>query len=315
MQKIRHTIGICIILLGVMLFSGCEHKEEPASRLIVVLSSMGGIGDRGYNDAIMRGIEHSYLTLPSDAYMYIYNPTDIEMAESVVDDYLTAGSHEGTEVLLVLASSDYYDLTLKKIADPSLSSHTEIMLFEVPELPESVNGIKTYSFIINMYEACYQAGVYAGESGKERPLVWLANSIDPLLGDFLQGFAEGYHSVTNTYPDTAYLSNDWSGYSMSQEAYQAMADISKQYDFVFPVMGGSNMGIYRYLREHEDGPDVAGMDVDQSIYSAHVVGNVIKHIDIVVEDYISKWLNKEYIPEYMEYDAQSGYIEWMLVTP
>lgn len=314
MQKIRYTIGIWAAILGVTLFSGCR-QEEPISRLIVVLASASGVGDRGYNDAIIQGIERSYLTLPSDAHMLIYNPTNLEEAEEWVDYYLTEGSHDGREVLLVLASSDYYELTLKKIADPSLSSNTEIMLFEVPELPESVNAIKTYSFIINMYEACYQAGVYAGESGKEHPLVWLANNIDPQLGEFLRGFAEGYHSVTNAYPDTAYLSNDWSGYSMSQEAYEAMAEMSEKYDFVFPVMGGSNMGIFRYLREHEDGPEVAGMDVDQSIYSTRVVGSVIKHIDIVVEEYISRWLDGESLPRFMEYDAQSGYIEWMLVTP
>lgn len=314
MQKIRYTIGIWAAILGVTLFSGCR-QEEPISQLVVVLTSVSGVGDRGYNDAIMQGVERSYLTLPDDACMFMYSPKDLEEAEEWVDYYLTEGSHDGKKILLVLVSSSYNDMVIKKLSDPSLKSPTEMLVFEVPELPASVNGIKASSFIINMSGACYQAGVYAGESGKEHPLVWLANDKEQQLLLFMQGFSNGYYSVTNTYPDIACLGNDWRGYSMSQEAYEAMAEMSEKYDFIFPVMGGSNMGIFRYLREHEDGPEVAGMDVDQSIYASRVVGSVIKHIDIVVEDYISEWLNGESLPHFMEYDAQSGYSEWKLVTP
>ena len=70
------------------------------------------------------------------------------------------------------------------------------------------------------------------------------------------------------------------------------------------------MGIFRYLRENPDGPWVAGMDVDQSAYSSNVVGNVIKHIDELLEELVRGWINGVPLEHYRDYDAQSGYIEW-----
>ena len=74
------------------------------------------------------------------------------------------------------------------------------------------------------------------------------------------------------------------------------------------------MGIYRYLRENPDGPAVVGMDVDQSIYSANVVGNILKHIDEVLYGLIEDWMNGNPIEHYKEYDTQSGNIEWSPVA-
>lgn len=55
-------------------------------------------------------------------------------------------------------------------------------------------------------------------------------------------------------------------------------------------MGGSNMGIYRYLREHPDGPWVAGMDVDQSPFSSKVIGSEVKHIDDLLVQIVRDWI-------------------------
>ena len=101
---------------------------------------------------------------------------------------------------------------------------------------------------------------------------------------------------------------------MDQDAYMQMEEIDGKYDFIYPVMGGSNMGIFRYLRENPEGPWVAGMDVDQSPYSSNVVGNVIKHIDEILVELVRGWINGSPIEHYKEYDTQSGYIEWCPVA-
>ncbi|MCQ2343255.1 MAG: hypothetical protein MJZ75_07220 [Paludibacteraceae bacterium] len=296
----------------------CHPAQEDVSpvvrRQVIVLSSPNGIGDHGYNDVIMTGLERAYLKC-ENMKMLFFDPTSIEKAEALVDYWTQDGASNVERTMVVLAASDYYDLVKKKLSDPNYNPKgVEMLVFEVPELPESQNTVKAYSFLITMYGASYQAGLYAAEQGKKNPLVWLSNGVDPLLDEARQGFSDGFFLQTGMRPDTACLSVDWHGYSMSEEAYRQMPDKCSKYDFLFPVMGGSNMGIFRYLREHPEGPDVAGMDVDQSLFSANVVGNVLKHIDQVVEKYIVDWSNDLPPEHYNLYDSQSGYIEWSVVA-
>ena len=72
-----------------------------------------------------------------------------------------------------------------------------------------------------------------------------------------------------------YLADDWTGYVSASLAYRKMSDWAVDYDFIFPVAGGSNAGIYRYSREFEVSPYLAGMDIDQSSLSNRITGSVI----------------------------------------
>ena len=306
---------------NLVLVSSCskvESEETVVDRRIVVLSSIGGMGDHGYNDLVISGLMKSYWERGRfDAHMFYLGPESMEEAESFVNRWTGPETRSAKHTLLVMCSADYLELAEKKLADKDFTSENEVemLVFEVPELPESQNGIKAYSFMIPMYGASYDAGVYAAQNGYKKPLIWLADKSDALTRRAGEGFSDGYKSVTDDVtPEWRFLSEDWHGYTMGGEAYSQMEEIKGKNDFIFPVMGGSNMGIYRYLRENPDGPAIVGMDVDQSIYSTNVVGNILKHIDVVLYGLIDDWMNGNPIEHYKEYDTQSGYIKWSPVA-
>ncbi len=308
----------CIFCIGVIVpallgLSSCTkiYIDRPVDRQIVIFSSIGGAGDNGYNDLITKGLTRVYIN-HSEVSMNYLPPESMAQAESLAYKWIEESSRKVAHTLLIFAASDYRELTEKIISDPDFKSDNEIeiLTFEIPELPQSQNCIKAYSFMIPMDGASYQAGKYVAEMGWTKPLIWLAYKSDPLLIRAANGFEEGYKSVTEQMPDRRYLSDDWHGYSMDKEVYMQMEEVDGKYDFIYPVMGGSNMGIFRYLRENPSGPRVAGMDVDQSAYSSNVVGNVIKHIDKLLEELVRGWINGIPLEHYREYDAQSGYIEW-----
>ncbi|MCQ2059400.1 MAG: BMP family ABC transporter substrate-binding protein [Bacteroidaceae bacterium] len=314
-------IFVCILAAAsLILASSCtrnEQEETVVDRRIVVLSSIGGMGDHGYNDLVISGLMRSYWDKGRfDAHMFYLGPETMEEAENFIERWIGPETKSAIHTLLVMCSSDYRDLAEKILAnrDFTAENQVEMLVFEVPELPESQNSIKAYSFMIPMYQASYQAGVYAALNGYSKPLVWLADKSDTLTRKAGDGFSDGYKSVTEKTPEWRYLSNDWHGYSMGSEAYMQMDDVSSRNDFIFPVMGGSNMGLYRYMRENPGGPAVVGMDVDQSIYSTNVAGNILKHIDDVLYNLIDDWMNGKTIEHYKEYDTQSGYIEWSPVA-
>ena len=310
-MKMRKYIYFLIVPLLVLSSCTTIYLEEPVERQIVIFSSIGGAGDNGYNDLITRGLTRVYMD-HSGTSMNFLTPESMEQAERQMYKWIDENGGKVAHTLLILAASDYLDIAERILLDPDLNpkNEIEILVFEVPELPQSQNSIKAYSFMIPMDGASYQAGVYAAEAGFVNPLIWLAFESDPLLIKAADGFEAGYKFVTGQIPDRRYLSEDWHGYSMDKDAYMQMEEIDGKYDFIFPVMGGSNMGIFRYLRENPDGPWVAGMDVDQSPYSSNVVGSVIKHIDRLLEELLKGWINGVTIDHYKDYDTQSGYIEW-----
>lgn len=91
-----------------------------------------------------------------------------------------------------------------------------------------------------------------------------------------------------------------------------MSDWSKEYGYIFPVAGGSNAGIYRYSRENEDSPFLAGMDIDQSGLSNKITGSVIKEIDRLIFEYLMEWSTTGTMPKAQLYGLESGYADWKL---
>lgn len=154
-------------------------------------------------------------------------PESIEEAESQLYRWLEEGCQKAKHTLFILGSSEYRDLTERILLDPDLNpdSEIEILSFEIPELPQSKNNIKAYSFMITMDGASYQAGAYAADMGFVTPLIWLAYENDALLIKAADGFEAGYKSVTGRIPERRYLSKDWHGYSMDKDAYMQMEEI------------------------------------------------------------------------------------------
>lgn len=306
MKKLLPILLLCAAL------ASCEKNDpEPSiSHRIIAITSSDGIGDQGYVDVTVLGYERLYADLDPSAYMHICTPHSREEASGIILDNIDKAG-DGVPTLIICGDSDYEEIVDGIRADESLSAgNVSILLFEVNPIAPASNNLNYHSFMISAYGASYDAGQYVAREGFETPLIWLSNPIDKELDNFRDGFSDGYFKVTGRRPEVQYLSDDWRGYTMSEEAYQTMPQISETYDFIFPVMGGSNLGIYRYLREHPDGPHVAGMDVDQSRYAGNIVGCVIKHTDRAIVDFVNDWIAGKPLPAHSTFDTSSGYIEW-----
>lgn len=281
--------------------------EDVEQQRIIVLFSPGGLGDNGYNDQILRGLQRVHNSR-DDVQIQFYSPSSIDTAERIFDDWLNAESL-GTPELFILASPDYEDMAVSYLSDGKYdTSLKNILLFETT----NNHGLPLYSFQISMYGASYLSGVAAATMGTRTPLIVLSNDADQVISYAADGFRDGYTSVFDCAIATKYLSNDWHGYVMAENAYMNMFEWAKEYDFIFPVSGGSNLGIYRYLREYPKGIFTAGMDVDQSTLCSSLVGSVVKHTDVMIEHYVTAWLDDLPLEPNLIYGLESGYVDWLL---
>ena len=289
--------------------SSCNHADElePVSLApqIVFLFSPSGLGDMSYNDCILEGVQ-KFKMEHKEIDIYIYSPESLLEAEKIFSDWLKRPESE-IPVLFVLGSSDYEPMAELHLAEHDLTPNKSILLFESRKQYKAEN---IHTFQISMFGASYLAGVCAKQCSEMTPLILLANNTDSPINIAKDGFSAGYGSDCNV----EYLADDWTGYVSASLAYRKMSDWVVDYDFIFPVAGGSNAGIYRYSREFEYSPFLVGMDIDQSSLSNRITGSVIKHIDQLIYRYLTEWVVTGIMPENQLYGLESGYADW-LVAP
>lgn len=307
-----------LILAPVLLLScNKENKAEPQTALpeITVVFSPGGLGDRSYNDQVLRGIEVAANNIEEDYYLSFFSPEDMEEAEMLIEFWWLIKDEPGDEEgniprrLLVLGSQEYADMAREIVDMELLDNDLCIVAFEEADRGEEADQIHTFDFC--MYGASWLAGRTAQDLGCKKPLVLLGNSSNTTTFDARDGFMDGYGPDAVTVDAFA---DDFTGYIMAPEAYQMMYDYDEQgYDFIYSISGGTNMGIYRYLRENPDcGIYTAGMDVDQSAYSTLIVGSMVKRIDLVLYEYLDKWVRGEELPMHRHFDLQDSYMDWVI---
>lgn len=284
--------------------------DVPAETEVYVMFSPGGLGDQGYNDLILTGFLRLRQAYPDICFIF-YTPDSVEEAETIVTDWIAAPAGSGDE-LFVLASSDYEDM-IKGVLDgqsryDSPGSGKDILLIE----SSNRDSLPVRTLRISIYGASYLAGLSAaGQYGDRPALVVGANPNDEPVLSAVYGFMDGWKSAAATGIDTVFMSTDWNGFIMSEEAYRKMGEWAQAYGFVFPVAGGTNNGIYKYLREYPGSMKTAGMDTDQSYLCSDIIGSVLKHIDRLVYDAVSQWIETGDIAEEGYCGLHDGYAEWL----
>ena len=286
-----------------------EQVATPTPQIIVMYAP-GGLGDQGYNDCILAGVQSFKKKHYREVELYQYSPGTLDEAERLLSDWLSLPESK-IPALFVVGSSDYEDLVSDVLAEKKLTSNKRLLLFE----SDNKDNLPITTFRLSMYGASYLAGATAAqllENGKNA-LILLAHQGDRTIAKAGEGFRDGFKdSGVNGEAYTEYLAEDWSGYISAQLTYQRMSEWSKSYDFIFPVAGGSNQGVYRFTREYPDSPLTAGMDIDQSGLSRNITGSVIKHTDRVVYNYMDTWLTSGELPESAVFGLESGYTDWEL---
>ena len=299
-------MNICLLIITICTaccLSSCSNSEDKAVASVdghlTIITSVGGLGDMGYNDKIMSGIMNFYEGHDAVS-MSLIRPNEIGEANQALQEWKAETKDKGKS-LLVLASSEYE--TLVATNNLNLSENQQVLLFESknPNLPEGVN-----TFCINRYGASYLAGCMAKEH-KDATVI-AAMPGDPILEESIDGFTNGYQAYSNNQVEVIYLSDSETGFALADSAYRVASGIHNA--FIFPLAGGSNSGIYKYSRETDFYlPLIVGMDTDCSMYSDRIPFSMVVHIDKLVEQYLNDWLDDVPMEKTRTFGLESGMID------
>ena len=290
------------LIMFICLFTCCKDETGniyiPNHQHLTLITSASGLGDMGYNDQIMSGIMNFYEA--NEVSMNLVRPNKTEEAKQALQKWQAETKDKGKS-LLVLAGNEYE--TLVTTGNLNLSENQQILLFESKNqnLPEGVN-----TFHINRYGASYLAGCMAKEH--EAATIVAAMPEDPILEESIQGFTDGYQAHNNNRVKLVYLSDNEEGFAMADSAYRVASEIRNA--FIFPLAGGSNSGIYKYSRETDFYLSlIVGMDTDCSMYSDRIPFSMVVHIDKVIEQYLTDWMNDVPMEKNQTFGLESGMID------
>lgn len=323
-MKRRHLFLLLTALISLCTLSACSDDEgdstaetSAARPVVTVLYAPDGLGDGGYNDSISRGIYEAQLAVAADGsvterfLVNSFSPEDSTEAEAFLKEWLASYRKSGVRQLLVLASSDYEALARKYSSQIPDEADYAVILLE-----SRATDLPVHTFHLPFYGVSYEAGLLAKQLVfYHKALVMTANDEDEMLKDGAQGFCDGYLAATDSLPDTFCIVEGGSGgYDRANDVYILSNYLAEEYDFVYPLIGGSIQGLLQHNREYfgQQSFYIAGIDADMSSASKLVPFSVVKHVGRVLRQQITSWLDGATLPRHQSFGYTSGQVEVIL---
>lgn len=301
-QRIIHRLIMLSFFLVLLAGCGKEEADFSQARVEVVLSP-GGVGDQGYNDKILRGLQLAAVQYGFTLAFHI--PKEKRQAEDIYEAWRNSQPGEGCERSLFVFSGSEYEYLLDSLPLPQ-DERKDVLMFETDRQVEGV-----YTFNVGCYAASYLAGATSvlDTGGEEqKALVIAANPHDKQVKRAVDGYRDGYLAAGGDGCDVHYLSEEPDGgYRMQDEVYKFCMENDGNYLYYFSAAGASNKGMYRFSREAYN--FAVGMDDDMGLFSSFISMSVVKHMDRVVFDVIGDLLNNRKIPYHQAFTYTSGYEE------
>lgn len=300
-------VVICVLLPWIL---SCS-EEEPYTLLnnpvksVKLLLPTNGLGDMSFSDDIMRGVLQAQ---KEKGFLFYYHvPSDNKDAEEKLKAWQEDNSADCS--LIILGSNEYENLARNIVSEGEKNTYLLIEAssrnFNIPVFRFSGYGVSFLAGVAAYIQTVAETAAYlGGQQGHS------------YIEECYTGFRDGYLYAGGKAVVAVYLSDAPDGFSMAQRAWQLADSLYQKYSFIYPVAGGSNSGVYRWLRNNQDQAKyAAGVDVDQSIYSDHIIGSMIKKVGKSLEDYIHLWMEGEEIPQWNLFDLQSGYTYFQIAKP
>ena len=263
MKKLwNYVVPLCCVLA----LSACSSdddgptgRDEGLARLatVTLMATSNGLGDNGYNDAAAEGV--FAFAGETGTRLRLLLPKDETEAQTMYRQWLTDNAKQDSAVL-ILGSSVYEDMARRigqldnlQFDNYSRSSASRVLLFESDA---EIDGIS--SVIISRYGVSWLAG--AMSQGFDALILAAAKDV-PALEESIDGFQEARKAYAGEFEDRPcrtelhYLVDGEAGFAMPDSAYRYMArraaSVSSYDEMIFPLLGGSEAGVLRYLNDNE----------------------------------------------------------------
>lgn len=261
-----------------LILAGCGRQEAPKDESgktkIGLVLSVGGLGDKSFNDSAYEGLKRAEKEL---GIVPVYGQPE-QMAED--EKYLRQYAEQGMG--LVIAVGFLMKDALEKVAGEFPGAHFAI-IDAVVEAPNVA------SLIFREHEGSFLVGAIAGlvtETGK----VGFIGGMDiPLIHKFEVGYTEGVKYVN---PDAdviiAYAGSGPEAFHDPVKGKSlALSQFGRGADIIFQAAGSTGNGVIDAAQER--GLYAIGVDANQNYMApGHVLTSMLKRVDVSVFEIIKE---------------------------
>lgn len=185
MKTYNKYIGLMLLTL---LCAACSDDDGTGELLLPpqdvdILFSPSGVGDSGYNDIILYGVQQA--CSQHGFRLELHQPRSLEEGWQCYNEWKQE-DHPEMKKLFIFASNDYEDLLREE--PPKRQKDKDLLLLEADGELENMA-----SFRLNMYGAAYYIGKLAGRMVPSAAVL-KANPSDPVINEAEQGFKAGFLS-------------------------------------------------------------------------------------------------------------------------
>jgi basic membrane protein A and related proteins len=266
-MKLSAAPAALLMAASVFAWTGCAHHRgpQPGQTTLGMVTDVGGLGDRSFNDSAYRGLLHAQ----SDIGAYI----QVLQSRSAADYQPNLIALTNLHFQMIYAIGFLMGLDLDQVAKANPGQRYAI-------IDAVVDDPNVVSITFREQDGSFLAGALAAMVSKAHHIAFLGGQDIPLLRKFEAGYVAGAREVDpNIRVDVKYVGSFddvASGQELSDVLYNGGADI------IYSAAGKAGLGTADAVKSR-DGCYMIGVDSDQdALLPGKVLTSMVKKVDVAV---------------------------------
>jgi basic membrane protein A len=266
------SLLIAVLVAGLLL-AGCQgEKRETAGQAakptVGLVLSVGGLGDKSFNDSAYEGLTRAAAELGIEP---VYGQPE-QMSED--EKYLRQYAEQGMDLVIAVGF-------LMKDALEKVSGQFPDTRFAI--IDAAVDAPNVASLVFREHEGSFLVGAIAGLMTKTGKVGFVGGMDIPLIHKFEVGYREGVKYVK---PECQVLvayagSGPEAFHDPVKGKSLALSQFDRGADIIFQAAGSTGNGVIDAARER--GLFAIGVDANQNYMApGHVLTSMVKRVDVAV---------------------------------
>lgn len=280
MRRMFVSLTLCVLIAGCTSSQngGSTSSTSPNPFKAAMVTDVGGLGDKSFNDSAARGLQMAHDRLNVS--------TSVLQSRSATDyaPNLAALAQQGNK--LIFAIGYLMHDSVNDVAPRFPNQHFAIV-------DSVVDQPNVASLTFKEEEGSFLAGVLAGLISKKHSVGFLGGMDSPLIKKFESGFRAGVASANPRTEVKVKYAGSFDDVAAGREFASVMYDQGA--DIIYAAAGKDGLGAIDEAKSRT-GVFVIGVDSDQdALAPGKVLTSVLKHVDTAVYKLISDDVHGKFV--------------------
>jgi basic membrane protein A and related proteins len=268
----KWTVGAALALVAALAVasvgSAQSSKADATPIKVAVVTDIGGLNDRGFNDLANKGLQKAKKDLGVQGRVFIS-----KSASDYIPNLSTA-ARQGNDLVIGIGFLMGDQLATVAKAFPK----TKFAIVDFPWVALKGKPKNAHGILFSEQEAGYLTGVAAAFENKSGTVSFVGGQAVPAVIHFRAGYKAGAAKQKPGIKVLAQYSQDFVDQGKCKEL--ALNQIDQGSDAVFAAAGGCGLGALQAAKERKKWG--IGVDSDQAFLGKHILASATKFVDVGV---------------------------------